>query len=107
MFDLLGSIFVRVDDQWVRLSVREVLFLQADNNRTQIHIEGRQWTSAKLLKDLLSEAPLASLVRVHRSYAVNMDQVTAVAEGSLHLGNIRVPVGRSYRKEVLDRLCLV
>ena len=107
MYDLSGTIFVKEADQWVKLTVDEVLFLEADDNRTHIQTTDRRITLPKLLKDILAATPLAPLIRVHRSYAVNLEKVTAVAEGALHIGSYHVPVGRSYRKQVMDHLCLL
>lgn len=99
--------FVRDGDQWVRLDVGDILYVEADDDHAHIATSRRRFTVTRTLKQVLEGVPRESLLRVHRSYAVNLGHVTAYSEGHLHLGGRQVPIGRSFRKEVVDRLNLL
>jgi DNA-binding LytR/AlgR family response regulator len=102
-----AAVYVRDVDHWVKVPVAKVLYVEADDNRTHIQTPVRRYTVSRVMKDVITDTPLSRLLRVHRSYAVNLEHVTAVAEGSLRLSDHRVPIGRSFRKEVMERLHLL
>ncbi|MEA1942683.1 MAG: LytTR family DNA-binding domain-containing protein [Pseudomonadota bacterium] len=88
----------------------EIAYLKAAGNYTEVHMTsgGTHWDNRNLSK-LLDALPDA-FFRLHRSYAVNLDQAAAVtsAEGSrYHLetsAGARIPVSRSRVAELRRRI---
>lgn len=107
-------IFVRADYRWVRIRLEDILFVESVRDYVKIHLDpegkSKQDTpgapycvmtlqSMKILEDWL---PSSSFLRVHRSFMVNMDQVSAVERGRIVFANgENVPVSDSY-KAALD-----
>jgi DNA-binding LytR/AlgR family response regulator len=86
------------------IEAKNVCYLQADNNSTDIHLHnGEMITAFKTLKHF--EALLKSpFVRIHNSYIVNIDYVTRI-----HTGNAvcyikhtitKIPFSKSYKDNV-------
>ena len=100
------AVFVRSDGQWVRVLLVSVLYVEADDNSTVLHTITDRHVLARMMKDVLTELGDA-VERVHRSYAVNLQHVVAISEEGLHVGVHVVPVGRSYRPTVLQRLRMI
>ena len=101
------SAFVRDGDQWVRLDVQDILYVEADDDQAHIATAQRRFTVNRTLKQVLEGLPQESLQRVHRSFAVNLRNVTAYSEGHLHLGGRQLPVGRSFKRDLVQRLNLL
>ena len=55
-------------------------------------------------KELLDKLPGNSFLRVHRSYVVNVNAIRAVQKSKILIGDIRIPIGETYKEEVLKRL---
>lgn len=102
-----NAVFLRDGAQHVRVSVQEILYLEADDNSTRVHCEARAYVVGRMLKTVLDEIACARLERIHRSYAVNMDRVQAISDNGLHVGDRWLPIGRSYRPAVLQRLRMI
>lgn len=98
------AVFVRDGSKHVRLAVGDILFVEADDNSTHLHAEHRSYTVPRMMKEVLDELPVGRLERVHRSYAVNLDRVKAISDNGLHVGEHWLPIGRSFRPEVMKRL---
>lgn len=88
----------------------EIAFLKAAGNYTEVHMAGGgQHFDNRNLKALLDELP-DTFFRMHRSYAVNLDQAAAItaSQGSrYHLETAtgsRIPVSRSLVAELRQRL---
>ena len=45
--------------------------------------------------------------RVHRSYIVNINSVDSFIGNMLFIGNCRIPISKSHKNEVLERLNLI
>lgn len=98
------AVFVRDGAQHVRLPVHDILYIEADDNSTHVHTPHRSYTVPRVLKEVLDELPMGRVERVHRSYAVNLDRVKAISDNGLHVGERWLPIGRSFREQVLKRL---
>lgn len=107
MEPLATAVFVRDGRQWVRLLVGDILYVEADDNSTHVHAVSKTYTVGRMLKEVLEELPPHRLARVHRSYAVNLERVYAISDNGLHVGERWLPIGRSFRADVLKRLRLL
>ncbi|MAT89980.1 MAG: DNA-binding response regulator [Flavobacteriaceae bacterium] len=101
-----GKITIPVQQGFEVLEVKDILYCQADDNYTHIHLEKGQKLVSKTLKyfeDLLAEFGFA---RVHKSYLVNVNAVTEYRKGKggsvvLHSGK-EIMVSPSRKKELLN-----
>lgn len=100
-------VFVRDGLDHVRLAVGDILIIEADDNRTHVHAVRRSYTVPRMLKEVLDTVGDKRIQRIHRCHAVNLERVQAVSENGLQLGQRWLPIGRSYRQEVMKLLRLL
>jgi DNA-binding LytR/AlgR family response regulator len=86
------------------LNLDEILFLRADNNTTDFHMnDGSVVNSFKTLKTYESILP-KNFLRVHKSYIINSDYVSRVNFGSskctLKKHSQNVPFTKTYKDNV-------
>lgn len=82
---------------------REVLYLKADGSYTRLYFrKGKQQTIRKTLKELEEELERAEFVRTHRSYLVNMNEITGRITDTVMVGENRIPVSIRLRKKVKE-----
>jgi DNA-binding LytR/AlgR family response regulator len=86
------------------IDAKDVYYLQADNNSTDIHINsGEMITAFKTLKHFESVMSFP-FVRIHNSYIVNMNYVSRIHTGNsvCHIKNTttKVPFSKSYKENV-------
>ena len=86
------------------IDAKDVYYLQADNNSTDIHLNsGEMITAFKTLKhfELVMSYPF---VRIHNSYIVNTNYVSRIHTGNsvCHIKNTttKVPFSKSYKENV-------
>lgn len=51
-------------------------------------------------KELESELPKNRFLRIHRSYAVALSEITAIRKNSIFLGDKELSIGETYRESV-------
>jgi DNA-binding LytR/AlgR family response regulator len=61
------------------------------------------------MKDIVTKLPEDQFIRVHRSYIVRVDKITAIEYPNLMLENNKktIPIGGSYREDLIKRLNLI
>lgn len=108
--DRPDSIFVRADYRWVRIRLTDILFVESVRDYVKIHLDpdgkSKQDTpgapfcvmTLQSMRALEEWFPSDSFLRVHRSYMVNMNQVSAVEKGRVVFADGQsVPVSDSYK----------
>lgn len=86
------------------IEAKDICYLQADNNSTDIHLyNGEMITAFKTLKHF--EGVLASpFVRIHNSYIVNIDYVSRIHTGNavcyIKGTTTKLPFSKSYKENV-------
>jgi hypothetical protein len=97
------AIWLKTGTSRVKVSVADIRYAQGLKDYSLVYTaEGRLVVQGSL--KTLEEALAGRVVRVHKSYVVPLDRVRRVGTDYIELGDVRIPVGRSYRKALLSRL---
>lgn len=102
-----NAVFLRDGRQWSRVALSDLLYLEADDNSTTVHTASRKFIVPRMLKEVLDTVSDERIQRIHRCHAVNLERVQAVSDNGLRLGERWLPIGRSFRPEVMERLRLL
>ena len=100
---LADQVFIRQNYRFMRVPLAEIILLQADNTHTLLFASGRKFALRLPLGQVLDRLASNDLVRVHRSYAVNIRRADSFTEQEIILAEQVVPLGRQYREEFLRR----
>lgn len=90
---------LRVDGATRRLRLDRISGFQAQGNFVMVWSDEGNCLATTTLQKLLEALPDKDFVQVHRSFVVRRDRIFEQRRASLSLDNgIKVPIGRSYRK---------
>ena len=95
------------EHSWVIISYKEVMAIESDKNYLKIFTTTKcHITHLALSKFEFSVINLPSFMRVHRSFIVSTDHVEKATRNIIHMknSNIKIPIGGSYRKNLLTFL---
>jgi len=98
-------IFIKSKDRLVRLFLRDILWLEADDYYCRLVTPGKEILITQTLKQIgetLAELP--GLMRVHRSYIVNLTHVEEIGDMSVHIGKKQIPINKTSRNDIIARL---
>jgi len=89
----------------LKITEMEVLYIEASLNYTLICFREQKVRVYISFKELLEKLSPGHFVQAHRSFLVNLDHVTGLANGKVSLSNhATVPIGRLFRENLLKRL---
>lgn len=94
-------IFVKNNYRFVKITLSEILFMEADNNYTVIQTGGQKLAIRQSLSAILERLDMPRLIRTHRSFAVNLERVDSFNDYEIRVGEHDIPLGRNYKEEFL------
>lgn len=99
-----GAINVRVDRRTVRLDPRQIAYVESLSDYVVIHTDSGRYTSKMRISELEDQLLPYGFMRIHRSYLVSVSRVDSFTSTELQLAETALPVSRSYRRQVMERL---
>lgn len=95
--------FINVNKKHHKLYFDDVLYAESLKDYIRIHTEEQTYVTKEKISDFEKLLP-KSFLRTHRSYIVNLHKVSAYTQQDVEIGEIEIPIGVSYKKEVISIL---
>ena len=99
-----GSLFLKKDSHFERLSFDDVLYLEAASNYTSVITKKGRYVYSTILKYFEEKLPGDKFIRVHRSFIVNLDSVTGFEGGYLFVNEMHIPISKKRKNALFNIL---
>ena len=99
-----NSIFVKKDHLLIKIRFDELKWIRAERNYVELHCDDKMHLTRSTLREFLDKLPQDQFIQVQRSYAVNVDHISAIESSAIFIGKTEIPVGRSYFEIIKNRL---
>jgi two-component system LytT family response regulator len=96
-------IFIQSNKKNIKIELDEVLYIESLKEYMQIHFKDRKVIFKGGLT-AFEEKLNSSFLRIHRSYIVNTDKITAFTMRDIEIGRIEIPIGDTYKDNVLKKI---
>ncbi|ELR73412.1 response regulator [Fulvivirga imtechensis AK7] len=103
-FVLNDSLFVRTGGMLVKLRFQDILYLEADANYTNVFTREKRFALRAILKDLEQKLTKYNFARIHKSYLINLEAIDAIDAQEVHIGQKRIPIGRSQHSWLVNHI---
>lgn len=99
-------IFVKSEYENIKINTESIKYIQGLKDYIKIYTSESDKAILTLssFKDILDKLPAKHFIRVHRSYAVNINFIKALQKTKLVIEKVQIPIGETYKDEVLKRL---
>jgi DNA-binding LytR/AlgR family response regulator len=95
------QVFIKHNYQFVRISLNDILMLEADNTHTHIITKSQKYTLRLTMGATQQRLGFAPLIRVHRSFVVNFKKITGFNDRELFIDNIIIPLGAQFKEDFM------
>jgi len=96
---------IRADFKLHHVALEDILLIEALDDYIQIHIEnGTKIVARNTMKGIMEKLPYPQFIRAHRSYIVPLKKIGTIYKDTAKIGNFTVPIGKSYKAEILKNL---
>ncbi len=99
-------LFVKSNSRLVKVHLKDIYFVEALKDYVIINTENTRYTVHSTMKELDKKLGNVEFARVHRSFIARLDKIQSIDNQNVILENERkvIPVGGSYREELMQKL---
>lgn len=102
---LRNFMFVKDGYAFKKVFFHELLYVESEANYVLLHLtSGKKIAVRSTINDFISQLDPAVFVRIHRRFSVNVQMLEDIFPNEIALANIKLPIGKSYRQDLLNVL---
>ena len=92
-------LFLKVEYQLVRVAFGDICYIEGLKDYVKVHLVStpKPLLSLTSLKALEEKLPPSRFMRVHRSFIVSLEKISAVTRNTIQIGQTTIPVSDQYK----------
>lgn len=95
-------IFVKVNKAQVRIYLKDIVFIESIRDYLKIHTREKIHVTYMRISFMQEKLPERKFTRIHKSFIVSFQHITAIRADIVEIGNRELPIGRHYKKSFHD-----
>lgn len=99
----IDYLYVNSNKKYLKVVFADILYIESVKDYIRIHLHEKNIITKDKISAFAQKLP-AEFLRIHRSYIVNTAQISAFTALDVEIGEREIPIGNSYKNEVLTRL---
>lgn len=101
------SIFINVDKTHHKIVLDEIIYVESDRNYITVVTKTQKLSYIDSLKNWAEKLPEDQFIQVHKSYIINSKMVSKISGNELFISDHKIPIGRTYKPNLLKQLKIV
>lgn len=97
-------IYLRSNKKHYKIATSEILYIESDKDYITLHLTGRKLAIKQPISEVEEMLDATKFLRIHRSYLVNTDKITAFTASEIEIDAVELPIGTNYKKTVASIL---
>lgn len=97
-------IFVRADRKMLKINFEDILFIESLSDYIKIHTTKEVVVTRETISNIETKLPPNNFIRVHRSYIIAISKITAYSNEFIEINKKAIPISRTYKEQVLQKL---
>jgi DNA-binding LytR/AlgR family response regulator len=93
-------ILLKVDKKHMRIDLSDIYYIESLKDYIRVKAKTGNYITHQTLTTITELLPRERFRRIHRSYTVSLDMVTALNGNALEINGQVLPIGRNYLQEV-------
>jgi two-component system, LytTR family, response regulator len=94
--------FVNADYSLVKVLFRDITWIEGLKDYIKIHLKSgnKSLITRMSLKEIEEQLPHDTFLRIHKSYIISVESITAVRKNNVFINELELPVGETYRESI-------
>ena len=97
-------IFIKRNFLFVKIDLREILYLEADGNYVHIVMKDKKFTIRLSLMQVIQKINYSRFARINRSSVVNVDAIQSFNKEQVEIAQYEIPIGKIYKESFFRQL---
>lgn len=96
--------FVKCDSKMVKINLNDLNYVEALGDYVRLITHDKKYTVLSTMKAFDAKLPNDMFMRVHKSYIINLKKIERLEKNVAHIGDLRIPISRTYKESLKKRL---
>lgn len=96
--------FVRSDRKMIKIDFNSILYVESLSDYLKIYLEDKTVVCRETISGFEEKLPKQLFIRTHRSFIAAIKKINSYTNEFLEIKDKAVPISRSYKESVLDKL---
>ena len=98
-------LYIKMDKRILKVYLDKIIYIESQKDYVHIVLENDEdVVSKQKISYLEQRLPNGRFLRIHRSYIVAVNKITAFSSINIEIDEIELPIGRSYKQFVMEAL---
>jgi len=95
--------FLNVDYSLLKIFYNDILWIEGLRDYVKVHLQStvKPVVARMSLRSLEEQLPTSKFLRIHKSYLVGIDRISAIRKNSVFIQDAELPVGETYRDVII------
>ena len=94
-------LYFRIDRKMVKVELKDIRYIESLKDYSRIvRIEDKPLIVKKPISSIEQQLPAPRFLRIHRSFIVAIDKITAFTQNDIEIGDQEIPIGKLYRHQL-------
>jgi len=99
-----STLFIKSGYRNVRINIDDILYMESLKDYVKICTLTGEITTKYRISDMEGNLSDKNFLRIHRSFIINFKHITAFTASDVEIGKTELPIGESYKEQVLRML---
>ena len=101
------TLFLNVDKTLHKIVLNDIIYIESDRNYITVVTTKQKLSYIDSLKNWVEKLPENQFIQTHKSYIINRQFVDKISGNEIYVNAKRLPIGRTYKQELLKKLNIV
>ncbi len=97
-------IFVRSDRKMIKIKFSEINYIESLGDYIKITLDAKNVITRESISSIEAKLPKKLFLRTHRSYIVSIERIASFTHEYIEVKEKAIPISRSYKTSVLNKL---
>jgi len=97
-------LFVRSDRKMIKINIEDIFYIESLNDYLKIHTKEKTIITRETISNLEKKLSQSSFIRTHRSFIIAISKIDSYTNEFVELHKKAIPISRSYKESVLQKL---
>lgn len=102
-----NDFYVNIDRRLIKIDLPSIYLIEAQKDYIKIKTENKEYIVHSTLKKIEEKLPESLFLKIHRSYIINIKKIIDIEDNSVLIKKDVIPISRSKRPELMQRLDLL
>lgn len=101
------TIFLNVDKTMHKIVLDSILYIESERNYITLVTQTQKFSFIDSLKKWVEKLQGKQFIQVHKSFIINSEFVDKISGNTISLNGNKIPIGRTYKQELLKVLKII